>query len=64
MSDVTIKTDVTTAMFLLTLVVRRLDEIEEFHTEHPNLPRQDDVKTVYEKARRELNEQLPENCQM
>lgn len=45
-----------TIVFAAIAVDHRLEELEKYHIEHPELPRQDDVVANYSRAKQELEE--------
>jgi hypothetical protein len=48
-------------MFLRSTVKARLEDLDQYHREHPNLPRQDDVVFVYNGLYTKLEAALPES---
>jgi hypothetical protein len=56
MNEVTITIDVAAANYALLAVRARLEQLRQYHLNHPDLPRQDDVVAIYERAQKALVE--------
>ena len=47
----------------ITCVKRRMHEVEDYHEQHPELPRQDEVMLCYKEALDALNRAVPKDFQ-
>lgn len=59
MPNITVTLPELSANYCCIVLKRRIEEIDRYHFDHPELPRQDDVRRIYSDAYEAINSELP-----
>jgi hypothetical protein len=60
MNTVTITMPLDSAANTITVIMRRMHDLQDYREKYPDLPQQDDVMSCYQRALDAMNESVPE----